>query len=112
MTVRTAIGSVNCFAVEWVAQMAASCKTLRVKRVLFLVGGFCWLAFAAGIAMFVVSYLMSGAGRQELPWFFGISLGSVALGMLHLIGLCLLSGLCALIGLALLLRALVPRRGV
>jgi hypothetical protein len=68
-----------------------------MKRAMFLIGGACWFLFALGFAAFLVLYITQGAGLQ---YYFGptISSGSVALGLVHVVGLVTAIVLCFSIG--------------
>jgi hypothetical protein len=69
---------------------------MRMKRAMFLLGGACWFLFTLGFAAFLILYVTEGAGLQ----YFGptISSGSVALGLVHVVGLVTAIVLCFSIG--------------
>jgi len=72
---------------------------------MFLIGGVCWFLFALGFAVFLFLYLAQGAGLQFLgPT---VSSGSVALGLIHVVGLAVAVILCFSIGAALCAHGIV-----
>lgn len=81
-----------------------------MKRTMFLFGGVLWLCFALGFAAFLVRYISGGAGLQ----FFGgpVSLGSVLLGLVHLVGFGTMILLCFAIGVGLCAHGMVGRKDV
>src|ERR1041385_5237042 len=79
-------------------------KTAVKKIVLIILGG-CWLVASLAFLMFVVEYVAEGAGLQFLGW--GISSGTVLIGLVHVVGLFLACGLCLVIGVGLCSHGLV-----
>jgi hypothetical protein len=79
-----------------------------MKRTVLILCGLCWLGFAAGFGLFTLAYLKGGAGLQFLG--LGFSSGSVLIGWVHFIGLCLATLFAFAIGTGLFLHGLVPAR--
>ena len=67
--------------------VASSFGRSMVKRVLFLLGSACWLVIGLGFGLFLIEYLLQGAGIH----IFGITISStsVLLGVVHVSGLSL-----------------------
>src|ERR1043166_5062157 len=72
-----------------------------------VVGGLCWLAFAAAIGWFLVQYLAEGAGLLVFG-FFRVSSTTVSMGLVHVLGFAAAASLCFLIGAGLCAHGLVP----
>ncbi len=77
-----------------------------MKRILFVFGGLCWFGFALGFGFFLVLYVADGAGSQFLG--LGISSVSVAMGLVHVVGLVAASILCFAVGASLCAHGLYP----
>jgi hypothetical protein len=76
-----------------------------MKRLLLVMAGMCWILFALGFALFLVRYISEGAGLQlYIPM---VSSGSVLLGLVHVVGLCLASFICFAVGCGLMARGIV-----
>ena len=85
------------------------------KRFGWLLGGCCWLGFAATFGLFLYGYLTGGAGLQAFGFHFGISSGTVLIGLVHFVGLSFLTFTCFAIGAGFCARAWVgpaPRASV
>jgi hypothetical protein len=78
----------------------------RLRGTIFMLGGICWILAALVCASFVVQYVAQGAGLQFWP--FGISSGSVLIGLVHVVGFVSASGVCFAVGVGLCAHGLVP----
>lgn len=78
-----------------------------MKRILCLVGGVCWFLFALGFLLFLIQYLVGGAGSQFFGPFFSSS--SVVVGMVHVVGLIFAVLLCFAVGAGLCAHGLVGK---
>lgn len=76
------------------------------KRTLLLVSGCCFLAFTLVFGFLVIYYLAHGAGSQFFP--FGVSAGSVLVGLVHVTGFLVASGICFVIGAVLCACGILP----
>lgn len=77
-----------------------------MKRVLFLICGFCWFLFGFGFGFFLLRYIAAGAGLQSLtpgPVFFDqpITAGSIMTGLVQGTGLLLAATFCLFVGVGL-----------
>jgi hypothetical protein len=79
-----------------------------MKRAMFFIGGVFWFLFAAGFAVFLFEYITQGAGLQFLG--LTVSPGSVALGMVHVIGFLVAIVLCFSIGAGLCAHGIVREK--
>ena len=70
-----------------------------------ILGGLCWLVFAAIIPWLLFQYLQDGAG---LSGFVGMSSPSVLIGVIHFTGLIVASVGCFAVGTCLCAHGLVP----
>jgi hypothetical protein len=73
---------------------------------MLLFGGLCWFGFALGFAYFLMQYIDQGAGLQFFAPL-GLS-GSVLMGWIQVVGLCVAIGLCFVIGVGLCAHGVVP----
>src|SRR5271170_273029 len=70
--------------------------TEPMKRAMLMAAGLgCFFASIA-IGIFVLVYLVNGAGVQFFP--FGLSLGGIFLGLIHVVGLAVVSIICFAFG--------------
>jgi len=76
-----------------------------MKRAMFLIGGACWLLFAAGFGFFLVLYLTQGAGLECFDS--TVSAGSVSMGLVPVVGLVAASVLCFIVGAGLCAHGIV-----
>jgi hypothetical protein len=80
-----------------------------LKRTMYLAGGLCWLAFAAGFGFFVLQFLVQGAGMQFLDtsvFSFSVASGTVLLGLVWLTGLVIATLVCCVVSVWLFARGL------
>jgi hypothetical protein len=75
-----------------------------IKSKLLMMAGFCWLAFAALIALFLCNYLVGGAGLQGFGFWLPMSGTTIVLGVAHFIGFAAAACLCLAIGAGLFVR--------
>ncbi len=80
-----------------------------MKRVLFLLSGGLWFLFSMGFLFLLVKYVADGAGLQF--WIPVVSSGSVLIGLVHGVGLCMAAAVCFAVGSGLCAHGLVPQRG-
>ncbi len=80
-----------------------------MKRVVFLLFGGLWFLFSIGFLFLLVQYIAAGAGSQF--WIPAVSSGSVLIGLLHVLGLCIAAVLCFTIGSGFCAHGLTPERG-
>ena len=79
-----------------------------MKRAMFLIGGAFWFLFALGFAAFLCLYIVQGAGLQFfIPI---VSSSSVALGLVHVVGLIAAVVLCFSIGAGLCAHGIIREK--
>jgi hypothetical protein len=82
-----------------------------MKRAMFIFCGICWLGFGLVIGIISWPYLEAGAGGDSgfvSQLLASVTLSSVLIGLVHLVGVLALILACLGIGLNLLLRGLFP----
>ena len=86
--------------------------TSPMRRALFLFCGFCWLAFGAGMGVFLLRYLVEGAGFQDsgfvVPQLSGVC---ILMGLVHVVGFFVLALFCFLVGIGLCAYSIGPTQG-
>jgi len=84
----------------------------RLRKMMFIFAGSCWLMFGAGFGLLLIQFLLKGAGMQ---WFgtpdfiFPVSSGSVWIGLVYVVGTVTASLVCLAVSFGLFERAFVPR---
>ena len=89
--------------------------TRFMKRVMFIIYGLCWFVFGLGFGLFLLQFMVHGAGLQDVgpvvPYFgTAVSPGSVLIGLAHIVGLFMISALCFVIGIGLCSHGISSRR--
>jgi uncharacterized membrane protein YqhA len=89
--------------------------TRFMKRVMFIICGLCWFVFGLGFGLFLLQFMVHGAGLQDVgpvvPYFgTAVSPGSVLIGLAHIVGLFMISALCFVIGIGLCSHGISSRR--
>jgi hypothetical protein len=84
--------------------------TSAVKRIAWFIGGCCWIGFAAISGLFLYAYLTGGAGLQVLGFYFGISSGTILIGLVHFVGFSFIAFACFAIGTVLCARGMVAAK--
>lgn len=73
----------------------------RLKSTMMVMGGLCWLAFAALNCFVLFQYLADGAGLQLLDPFLTVTSTTVGIGLIHFLGFSAGACFCFVIGVGL-----------
>lgn len=80
----------------------------HIKNVLLVIAGFCWIAAAVVICLFLLRYLAEGAGLQVFDFLLPLSSLTVITGVFHFIGFTAAACVCFAIGAGLIAWGVVP----
>jgi hypothetical protein len=80
--------------------------TRYIKSTVMVVAGALWLAIALLLGLFLFQYLIGGAGLQVFDFLFGVSPGTVLIGLVHFVGFSAAACLCFVIGAGLCVHGL------
>lgn len=86
----------------------ASRMSRYIKRAFLVITGFCAIALATLIGLYLYGYLVGGTGSQLLPAFFPVSSITVTLGMVHIAGFSAAAFLSFILGVGLCAYGIVP----
>jgi len=80
-----------------------------LKNTMMIIGGFCWFTLAIGVGYFLFQNYVTGASEDEyFDYNFGVSSGSVLIGLVHFVGFVAAAVLSFIIGLGLCVHGFVP----
>jgi hypothetical protein len=82
----------------------------RLQKTLYVAAAFCWLLFGAGFGLFLVQFLLGGAGMQlfgdTLEFIMPVSPQSVLTGLIYVTGFGTAALVCLAVSFGLFERAL------
>ena len=82
--------------------------THYLKSTVMVIAGVIWILFAVLFGLFLLQYLVGGAGLQAFGFYFAVSSFTVLVGLVHFTGFIAAVCLCLAIGMGILLHGLVP----
>jgi predicted RND superfamily exporter protein len=72
-----------------------------VKSTMMVIAGFCWIAVALAIGLFLFGYLAGGTGLQMRPFLFPVSSTTVVFGLIQFAGFVAAACFCFAVGVGL-----------